>query len=86
MKTIEKMAIEQIITQLSNESGAEIGDLVKAKAALEEAKKAFIQAAGPLVNKAKHAFAPVKEEVSAEAAAYYEAQITEKIGLHNFKL
>ena len=80
MTTIEKIAIDHIVAEVIKENGALIGEVATAKAAFDEAKKAFMQASGPLVAKGREAFKQVEAEVSAEAKAYYEAQIAEKTG------
>ena len=81
MKTIEKLAVDSIVSTALSTSSEAITKLQEITKKLEAVKKEFSAAVVPLMAKGRETLATIHEELSDEASAYAEQQISSKFGI-----
>lgn len=76
MKTIEKIAIDQILSVFEDSKKDLINSVITARQAVEVANQNFKKAAGPLMNHAKESLKEIESELSDEGVAYFEEKMS----------
>jgi hypothetical protein len=77
MKTIEKIAADQISHEFGEKNSERIQQMISSQQALQIAKKNYNEAAQPLITEANKLFQELEKEFSDEGLKYFQERMKE---------